>query len=215
MKVHVMKNGFLSVAALLVAVCMLAGCGRPNTGGSDSSLSDISVSEAEFSLDALKTVGDAFAYDTQSDNMISEEYYAYSFAVNGEIYRVIADLPEDVAAKTNELDFMDVNYWDNVKKLVAPLEIRRAENLTEQMPSQEETEQLVGKTGKDLLDDGWTVSGWNLENMEFWMNHGVYYYTVIFDGSVENYDTFSDEDIAPFTIKSITIEGIGDALYME
>ena len=52
--------------------------------------------------------------------------------------------------------------------------------------------------------------------MEFWLAKGPFEYTVVFDGKVENEDDFDFEtDAKSFTVKSITLNGLGDATIMD
>ena len=91
------------------------------------------------------------------------------------------------------------------------------ENLSNEIIPQEELDKLVGKTGEELFNDGWTDgSGYNLEDMEFWLNKGAFEYTVVFDGKVENYDEFdTEEGVKAFTVKSVKFNGLGDATNIE
>ena len=64
------------------------------------------------------------------------------------------------------------------------------------MLSQEELDKLVGKTGQELLDTGWSDGyGYNLEEMEFWLDYGPFSYAVVFDDPVpeSEYETFDTE----------------------
>ena len=57
----------------------------------------------------------------------------------------------------DDLDFDDPDYDKKENELIAPLTVKVIENLTEGMPTQEEAQQYIGKTGQELMDDGWTV----------------------------------------------------------
>ena len=92
------------------------------------------------------------------------------------------------------------------------LKISRLENLSEMLPSQEEMNKWVGKTGQDLFDADWTNSGWNLDEMVFWMNYGAFQYDVVMEGEVKTPDDFGDEDINSLVVKSVAYNGqLGDA----
>ena len=83
------------------------------------------------------------------------------------------------------------------------------------IPPQEELDKYVGKTGQDLLDDGWTEGyGYNLDDMVFWLYKGPFAYDVVFesDQKYENTDDFDVwKTIAPLKIKSVTYKGLGNA----
>ena len=97
------------------------------------------------------------------------------------------------------------------------MEIDKLENLSDTVIPQEELDKLVGKTGEELINDGWNAGmGYNLETMEFYLNKGAFEYTVVFDGKLENSDDFDEEEaIKPLVVKSVTLNGIGDATNVE
>jgi hypothetical protein len=163
----------------------------------------------------FRTMGDVFAYD--SDNYASgDDYYIYVFEKDGIIYRATAKFPPDVSEKVAAIDIFDEQYDAKVREAVAPLEIEKLDNLTEMIPPQEELDALVGKTGQDLLDDGWTIWSYQLDIMEFGLHHGPFAFTVVFDGELEMTDDFDEyAAIAPLTIKSVTYDGIGDGTETE
>ena len=98
--------------------------------------------------------------------------YIYVFTVGGNAYRVTADLSSDLEEKIFALEFDD-DYDKNEAALVQDLPISTAEDLSEQILSQEELDALVGKTGQELMDEGWVPDGtYNLDEMGFWMNWG-------------------------------------------
>ncbi len=160
-------------------------------------------------------MADVFAYD--SDNYASGgDYYIYVFEKDGIIYRATAKFPPDVSEKVAAIDIFDEQYDAKVREAVAPLEIEKLDNLTEMIPPQEELDALVGKTGQDLLDAGWTIWSYQLDIMEFGLHHGPFAFTVVFDGELEMTDDFDEyAAIAPLTIKSVTYDGIGDGTETE
>lgn len=211
---------FLSVMMVLVLVLSLsAGCG--GSGGSSGGNTASPTAEGEgLDLDSLKTMGDVLALEGRENEGtgFSEKTYGYGFELDGMWYRVIVDLPEDVSKALWELDYEDPEYDEKMAALISPLEIKSAENLSANIPTQEEVDKYVGKTGQDLIDEGFTGNGYNLDNMEFWMSLGPYLYTVVFDTDekYENTDDFNEyEVIGPLKIKSITCTGVGDASYFE
>ena len=89
-------------------------------------------------------------------------------------------------------------------------------DLTAGMPTDEELESLVGRNCGELLDEGWIFSGCMYEEKELWMIHGIYEYTIIFDGEIENKEDFDEnEELSHLTVSSITCTGVGDAGYLE
>jgi hypothetical protein len=112
------------------------------------------------------------------------------------------------------LEFDDAEYEEKHRAIAAPLEIRQLDNLTEMIPPQEELDKWIGKTGQDLIDDGWTEGfGYNLADMDFYLNKGPFSYVVRFEKDKEyvnsdDFDVF--KTIAPLTITSVTYDGIGN-----
>lgn len=142
--------------------------------------------------------------------------YVYAFEQDGNTYRAICEVPEETVQAIFDLDFDDPDYEQKQNELIAPLPVKVIENLTEGMPAQEEAEQYIGRTGQELIDDGWSVQFYNLEEMKFEMNHGVYSYDITFEGSVKDPENFDENtDMSGLTVKAITCDGIGDATYLE
>lgn len=201
----------------LLAVSLLGGCGGGNSAAPDGGPENSPAAEA-VPVDQMKTMGDAFTYES-SQSAFSEGEYVYVFEADGVYYRAVAEMPADVSAAVWEIDFFDEARDEKIHALVAPLEISRLENLSEQILPQEELDGWVGKTGQDLLDDGWTNWGYNLESMEFWMYHGPFSYTVVFDydgPQMENTDEFDwEEAVKPLTIQSVTFDSLGDAANLD
>ena len=142
--------------------------------------------------------------------------YVYAFEQDGNTYRAICDIPEETTQAIFDLDFDDPEYEKAYRELVSPLTVKAIENLTEGMPTQEEAEQYLGKTGQELMDDGWTVQFYNLEDMQFGMYYGPYSYAITFEGEVkdpENFDEYTD--MGGLTVAAITCDGIGDATNVE
>lgn len=147
---------------------------------------------------------------------MSDYTFIYAFEQDGNTYRAICDVPEDISQAVFAIDLDDPDQDEKQNELLAPLPIKVIENLTAGMPTQEEAEQYIGKTGQELIDDGWTVHYYNLEEMKFGMTHGIYSYDITFEGEVENPDNFNeDTDMGGLTVSAITCDGIGDATYIE
>ncbi len=197
---------------LILALSLLVGCGetekitrKTTTGGTAA-------------IESLKTIGDVMALEPDSEQTaMYNDYCIYVFELEGTNYRVISSMPADVSEAVWALDWADVDHDRKQKELISPLEIQKYENLDDSIPTQEELDAFIGKTGEDLFDDGWYNSGWDLEQMEFWMNKGPHCCKVVFEGYVDaaDYETFEEEDIYPMIIKSIAYDGLGDATNIE
>ena len=163
-----------------------------------------------------KTVGDVLALPSFGEGWFGggdqTGTYAFAFELNGEKYRVIADLDEKTMVSLMALEFNDPEYDKKKNDLVKDLPIAKTENLSEGMPSQADLDALAGKSGKELLDDGWTITGYYKEDQILSMEHGPYTFEVKYDGTPDG-DPVEDENaIANVTVTSAECTGIGDAL---
>ena len=165
--------------------------------------------ETPVDLDAVKTVGELLGLP-QYGYSASEGRYVFAFEQDEIFYRAIAAMPEDVADAVFALDFDDPQHDEKLNALIAPLEVVRIDNLNDTILTQEQLDALVGKTGEELFNEGWTNSGWNLQDMEFYMSYGAFDYLVTFEGSVDNYEDCEEEDINPLIVKSAVYYGRGD-----
>ena len=208
-----MKKTAALILALLACLTLCAACGETEEPGADPR--EAAAKEEPEEIKNLKTLGDAFALPEENfrNEGFSDTDFVYAFDHDGVYYRVIAALPADVSDAIWAIDFLDEERDSKVHQLVASLEIARLENLSKMIPPQEELDAWVGKTGADLLNDGWWNSGWDLDEMVFWMNKGLFEYEVTFDydGKMENTDDFDFEAaISPLTVKSVTFKDFGD-----
>lgn len=207
-----MKKTLILLLALALALSILAGCGA-NTGSSEAE-----STQAPGDLSSVKTMGDLTAIQGVTINQYAtySDIFVGAFDLNDTTYRVIAPISEDAADAIFELDWEDDAHDEKMFEILAPFEVESIVDLLENTPSQEELDALVGKTGEELLEDGWSCWGWNLNDMQFWMNHDVFSFSVIMDGTVEDPDAFdSSEDIADFTVVSVTYDGLGDVTNIE
>ena len=217
-----MKRILSLMLVLVLGLTILSSCGRPDTGSTSGgkteteSNSEIepmtSIPEENVDVTEFKTIGDIIAFQPEEYQTTTyDDKYIYAFKAGDGYYRATASIPKDVHEKIDKLDAADGDYDIMVDELVSPLKIEKMEDLAEQMLSPEELNALIGKTGKDLLKDGWTITGYDLDETMFYMGKGVYEYRVYFEGSVEDSDDF-DEDAAvkPLVVRKVELEGFGD-----
>ena len=166
-------------------------------------------------LDAVKTLGDLLGLPEVGTSLTGTTY-VYAFEQDGCTWRAICDVPEETAQAIFDLDFDDPDYDKKLSELIAPLPVKVIENLTENIPSQQEANQYLGKSGQELIDDGWTVHYYNLDELQFKMTYGIYSYDITFEGKIKDPDSFNeDTDMGGLTVKAITCSGVGDATYVE
>lgn len=209
-----MKKVLSSVLTLVLVLAVFAGCSKnPADTNTPSGSSNASV-------DSLKTIGDILALNLDGENQYATygSKFIYVFETDGTVYRAITSVNETTEQALFDLDYADPDHDKKMADIVSPLEIETLENLSENILPQEELDKLVGKTGADLLSDGWkTGSGYNTDTMEFWLDYKAIQYTVVFDGSVDSEaeDFDEEEAIKPLVIKSVTYTGFGDATDIE
>ena len=205
-----MKKTIALLLAFFVTALLLTGCGK--TGGEADAGTD--AGNRETVLDTLKTIGDVIALsgDTRQISTYDEDV-VYAFEVDGTYFRARAKISGDARDAFREIDYSDPDHEEKENEILAPLPIDEIENLSEELLTGEEMKALVGKTGQDLLNDGWTCDGYNLDKMEFWMEYGPFLYTVVFNEKIAeaDYDSFRDEDIGDLTVRSVTFLTLGDA----
>ncbi len=206
-----MKKAIALALVLALALTLLAGC----SGGAASS--EPSGSDTDATVASFKTIGDAMncAGAEFRQSASSGSYYVYVFSLKGTFYRVIAKMTEAQSAALFDLDILADDYDAKLNALVAPLAIEKYENLTKSIPPQEELDKLVGKKGGEVFDDEWYSNGWNLDEMVFWMTHGMFRYDVVMEGAIENPDAFDESMINDLVIRSVTFSDIGDATEIE
>lgn len=203
-----MKRTLYFILAALVLLSALTGCSLKNVVGKPDAAS----------VESIQTLGDGLALDEQDfhESAVFLGICIVGIHVDGVVYRAFADVPADVEEAIYAIDYSDPDSQKIYEDLISPLPVERVENLTEGIPAQEELDKLVGKTGGELLDDGWLSTGYMLDDMRFFFDHGVYSYEVVFDGQLEMSDDFDEyEAIRPLTVKSVVCTGVGDITYME
>jgi len=203
-----MKKLLACLLTLVLTLSLLAACGgQENSPAGTGTPADVA---------SVKTLGEAMdlAEDGTVQSATYEDSYVYVFK-NGDAYwRLTAALDAEQSAALSALDILDENYDAKLKELLTPIAVTKCENLNEQKLSDEELAALVGKTGADLLADGWVSGmGYNLDEMQFFMERPPFAYTVTFESGtkLENTDDFDEEEaIKPLKVVSVTFDGIGD-----
>lgn len=209
-----MKKHLALVLVLLMTVFALAGC-----GGSGGASGGGSGSSEPVPVDSLKTFGDILALDKEESQWaVSDGQAVFAFKYDDTYYRAVGTISEEEQQKLFDIDYSDDDYEAQQEAILSPVAIDTMENLSEQILSQEELDKLIGMTGQEMQDAGWTFSGHDLEKMEFWMQKGPFVYSVFFDGEVseDDYDSFEDETgTKDMTVKKAEFNSLGDATNLE
>ena len=133
-----------TIFILLACLLLVVGCaGKPADANTAEELS-------------CATMGDALAASDSDNNSFgsTDHYCCYVFEKDGVTYRALAELPEGVSDKIWEVEY-DEDYDKNIAALISDIPLTQFENLTKGQPTQADCDALVGKTGQELLDDGW------------------------------------------------------------
>ena len=203
-----MKRIGTLIAAACLLLLLLTACAQQTATESTASVS--------FDPGQVKTMADVFPFKETGDfqDATTETQYIFAFEADGVYYRAEADMPEGLFDEVMSIEY-DEEHDAAVEKLLAPLKVTSLTNLSEQIPPQEELDKLVGKTGQELFDDGWTYWFYDLDEMKAGLNSGLFAYEVFFDYDgepMENTDDFDFyEEFKDLKVKSVTFTGLGDA----
>ncbi|MBP3891156.1 MAG: hypothetical protein J6D29_03200 [Solobacterium sp.] len=189
----------------LLCFGQLIGCGSNSNNAQPSGSVDVSN---------VKTLGDAMALEGDSSSSTwDENYFYYETSPSGVPMLFIAKSSKEVSDQIDEaFGEPDVDVYERIMEIAAPLEIVKIVDLSKDIPSQEELDKLIGKTGADLLADGfWPGGGYQyLDNSTmFYLNKGAYQYEVEFNEKLERDDDMNEEEaIKPLTVKKVTYSGL-------
>ena len=199
------------LAVLILSVLMIAGlCGCGESKDSADNSGD---------YPELKTLGDALAVDSELNQASwNSEKYVYVFEYDGKPLRVTAPMTEELYEQVDAVDFFADDKDAKIAEIVGGQEIEKIEDLSVNIPSQESLDELKGKKGADLIDEGYEVWGHYYDGtvLEVTMVKGDYEYTATFEGDINaEVDDFDAEaEITDLTVKEVIYEGIsGNASY--
>lgn len=207
-----------TIAWLLCAVLVLGLCACGSNVTVTGSGGEEAAEPAVTSLSELKTMGDALTVGKDSQYIASwnEAHYIYCFMLGDTPVRAVADLDAEMYAKVDEVIFSgDEDAEEQLAELLSPLPLSSVEDLSDHMLSDKDLSSLSGKTGKDLLDDGWVTNGsyWSDDGgLAVLMDKDIMCYQINFDSDVEHGDDFDvEEAIRDLTVASASFFGLGDS----
>ena len=184
----------LTAAALTLTLLAapLAACSG-TTADSDSG-SSTTEQTADVDISSWKTIGDAIAASSERPSYgWDENYFLGEFHVDDRIIRVVATSDAATLEQTYDLEFDAEDYDEKFDAIVGALEIVSAEDITDDRLTEDDLAALVGKTGKELVDDGFSFGYYDWYGSEEGcgavMSKGYFSYSVSFDASVSESET--------------------------
>jgi len=88
-------------------------------------------------IEEAKTIGDILGLPSFGYSAVEGSYIA-AFELNGTVYRAVADLSKEQFDSIMNLQFDDPDHDRKLNEIVAPLEIRQIDNVSEKIPDQSE-----------------------------------------------------------------------------
>ncbi|MDO4538095.1 MAG: hypothetical protein Q4B54_08025 [Coriobacteriales bacterium] len=207
---HVTRAMLVSALSLGLVATPLAACG--NRQSADSI--EIEVSAApEVDLSSLKTMGDVLSVEGATHNeAYNQTTYLHVLNTYTKPIRAVTKITPEIAMQLDDADAEAMKsrsgYWESVKKVLGHLKLTSVEDLSAKIPAQSELDTYVGKTGQDLLDDGFTflyLSAYGVEmETEADLVKGDFVYRVTFWEHISIDFVYEDDKIIrDLPIKSI------------
>ena len=145
---------------MVLALGLLSACGGQQAASESGSGADAAAASTVDSS-SWKTLGDALAVKTEDvSSGWDDKYYIVAFKADDSLFRVVAKSEDGIQDKAGELDFLADDYNDKLLEIIGGLEIVSVEDLTAEVPTQEQLDAMVGKTGQELIDDGWAFQSY-------------------------------------------------------
>ncbi len=203
-----MKRLVILLLSVLIAAGM-CGCGGGKGDGGES------TPKSDFNIKKIKTLGEAMAVEADSRSAgWSDKQYVYVFEYEGRTYRVKAPMTPELNEKVGKVDFFADDKDAQIAEVVGAQELESVEDLTDGIPAQKELDKLAGKSGAELLDEGYEPWGhyYDGEQLEFTMAKGDYEYTVTFNENIEPGDDFDETAaLSGLTVKSVEYSGVSSS----
>lgn len=204
----------LGLTVLPLGAC--AGQDTSSDQGATEVSEDVTTEEtAEVDISSLKTLGDVMAIESEGQSSTwNEEHYVYVTNANGAPLRAVVDLTPEIYSQIEELDFLDEEYDQKLNDIIGGLELVSLDDYSDQVPSQEELDALVGKTGQELLDDGFTFSALSMYGGDETVaeyEKDLFRYEITFDGTVDgDADSFDGSLVTELPVVSAGFIGLSD-----
>ena len=210
-----MKNTTKILAALAFALALalvpLAGC--VGEGAAEGGTDNASAPATAIDTSSWKTMADAYAaVDEVYASGSNDSVCVTVFKAGDNFIRVVSDYDPSYDEKSMELSFMDEDYLEKAADVFGDLAIQSAEDITADLVDENALAAYVGKTGQDLIDDGFVFiyyNGYGGEETYAAFDKGYFAYEVTFDATITD-DTDEGAAIMGAAITDIQMLGISD-----
>lgn len=187
------KKATAAALVLALAATPLVACGNQQT---DSESGASAAQTAAIDPSTWKTLGDSFALGVESRSAgWDDNHYVSVFQIGDSYFRVVAKMDEETSKRLDDVDYSKEDAEQKAQEVLSNLVIESAEDLTDELVSQDELNAYVGKTGKDLVDAGFTFQDYNVygeSDTGAGFVKGDFCYLFMFDVSITD-DQTSDE----------------------
>ena len=206
-------SGICTIA--LSAVLLSACSGQPAASDSGSGASPASAGQAaSVDVSSWKTLGDALAVQTASmSSGWNDNYYVAVFQGGDSYYRVVAKMDAETDDKIDNVDWTRDDADKQIAEAAGGLPLVSAEDVTGELLGQAELDALVGKTGQELIDDGWTFDRYLMyggDQTAAGFVKGYFCYSFTFDTTVPEGKT-EDGGASVMGVSAVSAEFYGAA----
>ena len=144
-------------------------------------------------MSSWTTLGDALANaTTMPDYGYDGNYFVCVFQSGDSYIRAVAEMESDVADQFFGLDFLAEDYAQQFANVVGGLQLVEVEDITAGLLDQDDLDALVGKTGQELVDEGFTFGYYNFRSdggeSGAAMDNGYFCYSITFDAAIPSLD---------------------------
>lgn len=179
MNKNYMMNRFVNAVLSAGLVLTFSACAQKVSDSSAAGQSQSAETGSETSGEGeMITIGDAMKKDAANAmSRYTEEEFIYVFEYEGKPVRVTAEMTKEVYEQLEAVASDDRNRDQKIADAVAGLKIKEKEDLSDDIPTQEDLDSLKGRKGQELLDEGYIVQGIGFDennNASFVVNKDIF-----------------------------------------
>ena len=205
-------------AMMSAALCISQAVPAEEKTEEESTQYEEFTEEAEEFESPFDTIGDAKKAEGYTGIAGSdEEHFIVVVEMDGEYIRLCADLDEEAIRLSDAtLDYTDADSleaaFDAYNAHIATLPISYAEKITAEPVSQEELDELAGKTLIEVEEAGYESSGaqsGDNDEMFYFVTSGLFEYALLLNETATEYQEHDDSGyIGDLTVKSASFNGL-------